>query len=99
MWMFPFAYGGPSCRMNLGAFLRRSRIFSYRLISAHRASVTGSLAGRFAFIGKPVCGRLTVSFHSGMDIRRFYNELLVRSGNRVTERAVRRDKRGALDRD
>src|SRR6476659_8327935 len=29
--------------------------------------------GRFAFIGKSVRGRLTVSFHSGMGIHRFYN--------------------------
>src|SRR5258706_5387621 len=38
-----------------------------------RASVSGSLVGRFAFIGKSVRGRLTVSFHSGMGIHRFYN--------------------------
>ncbi len=40
----------------------------------HRPSVSGSLVGRFAFIGKSVRGRLTVSFHSGMGICRFYNE-------------------------
>src|SRR5438067_5280522 len=40
---------------------------------AQRASICGSLVGRFAFIGKSVRGRLTVSFHSGMDILRFYN--------------------------
>src|ERR1051326_3131933 len=39
-----------------------------------RASVSGSLVGRLAFIGKSVRGRLTVSFHSGMSIHRFYNE-------------------------
>src|SRR5881394_3023576 len=38
-----------------------------------RASVSGSLVGRFAFIGKSVRGRLTVSFHSGMGLYRFYN--------------------------
>src|SRR5437764_8125606 len=43
-------------------------------MAAHRASVCGSLDGRFAFIGKSVRGRLTVSFHSGMGIQRFYNE-------------------------
>ena len=31
-------------------------------------------SGRLAFIGKSVRGRLTVSFHSGMGIRQFYNE-------------------------
>jgi hypothetical protein len=30
-----------------------------------------------------VRGRLTVSFHSGMSIRRFYNELSIRSGDCV----------------
>src|SRR5205807_3730395 len=73
MWILPLAYGGPSWRTNFGAPLRRSRIFPYRSIAAHRASVWGSLVGRFAFIGKSVRGRLTVSFHSGMDILRFYN--------------------------
>src|SRR6266545_935114 len=45
-------------------------------MAAQRASVSGSLVGRFAFIGKSVRGRLTVSFHSGMGIQRFYNELM-----------------------
>ena len=40
----------------------------------HRASVSGSLVGRLAFIGKSVRGRLTVSFHSGIGIYRFYND-------------------------
>src|SRR5579862_1795571 len=40
----------------------------------HRASIAGSLVGRFAFIGNSVRGRLTVSFHSGMGIYRFYND-------------------------
>src|SRR5690349_835481 len=43
-------------------------------MAAQRASVSGSLVGRLAFIGKSVRGRLTVSFHSGMGIHRFYNE-------------------------
>src|SRR5712671_2605687 len=43
-------------------------------MAAHRPSVSGSLVGRFAFIGKSVRGRLTVSFHSGMRIYRFYND-------------------------
>src|SRR5262245_14450819 len=73
-WMSPLAYGGPSCNTNFGAPFRRWRIFPYRSRAAHRASVSGSLVGRFAFIGKSVRGRLTVSFHSGMGILRFYNE-------------------------
>src|SRR5437762_5160033 len=44
-----------------------------------RASVSGSLVGRFAFIGKSVRGRLTVSFHSAIDIHRFYNDLMRRT--------------------
>src|SRR3954453_15008608 len=43
-------------------------------MAAQRASVSGSLVGRLAFIGKSVRGRLTVSFHSGMGIYRFYND-------------------------
>src|SRR6202011_1737932 len=39
----------------------------------HRASVSGSLVGRFAFIGKSVRGRLTVSFHSGLGIELCYD--------------------------
>src|SRR6266850_753271 len=74
MWMLPLAYGGPSCSTNFGAPRRRARIFPYRSMAAQRASVSGSLAGRLAFIGKPVRGRLTVSFHSGMGIQLFYDE-------------------------
>src|SRR5262245_33923368 len=48
-------------------------------MSRQRASTCGSVVGRFAFIGKPVRGRLTVSFHSGMDIRRFDNDLMRRT--------------------
>src|SRR5262245_41034598 len=83
MWMFPLAYGGPSCSTNFGAPFRRARIFPYRSMAAHRASVCGSLVGRLAFIGKSVRGRLTVSFHSGMGISRFYNE-------RMASRPIRR---------
>src|SRR6202048_1303517 len=42
-------------------------------MAVQRASVSGSLVGRVAFIGKSGRGRLTVSFHSGMGIYRFYN--------------------------
>src|SRR5947209_5355609 len=44
-----------------------------------RASVSGSLVGRLALMGKSVRGRLTVSFHSGMAIHRFYNERMATS--------------------
>src|SRR4249919_2596249 len=47
-------------------------------MAAHRASVSGSLVGRLAFMGKSVRGRLTVSFHSAMGIQRFYNDLMLR---------------------
>src|SRR5713226_6379376 len=79
MWMLPLAYGGPSCSTNFGAPFRRARILPYRSIAAQRASVSGSLVGRFAFIGNSVRGRLTVSFHSGMGIHRFYNDLMRRT--------------------
>src|SRR5437899_6569820 len=74
MWMLPLAYGGPSCRTYFFFPFRRASIFPYRSMAAQRASVCGSLVGRFAFIGKWVRGRLTVSFHSGMGIQQFYNE-------------------------
>src|SRR5437660_5542525 len=79
MWMLPLAYGGPSCSTNFVAPFRRASIVRYRSIAAHRASVCGSLVGRFAFIGKSVRGRLTVSFHSGMGIQQFYNEPMAAS--------------------
>src|ERR1043165_4086493 len=43
-------------------------------MACHRASICGSVVSRFAFIGNSVRGRLTVSFHSGMGIHRFYND-------------------------
>src|SRR5437660_11477389 len=81
MWMLPLAYGGPSCSTNFVAPFRRASIFRYKSIAAHRASACGSLVGRFAFIGKSVRGRLTVSFHSGMGIQRFYNEPMAASAS------------------
>src|SRR3954447_23648410 len=77
--MLPFAYGGPSWSTNFGALFRRSRIFPYRSMAAQRASAAGSVVGRLAFMGNSVRGRLTVSFHSGMGIVRFYNELMATS--------------------
>src|SRR5499426_3830460 len=44
-----------------------------------RASISGSRVGRLAFIGKSVRGRLTVSFHSGIGIHRFYNDPMRRT--------------------
>src|SRR5579862_8668023 len=78
MWMLPLAYGGPSCSTNFGAPRRCTRICPYKSIAAQRASVSGSVLGRLAFIGKSVRGRLTVSFHSAMGIRRFYNDPMLR---------------------
>ena len=42
----------------------------YRSIASQRAIAAGSVAGRFAFIGKSVRGRLSVSFQSRMGIDR-----------------------------
>src|SRR5215471_2979610 len=96
MWMLPLVYGGPSCSTNFGAPLRASRILPYRSIAFQRASISGSLVGRFAFIGKSVRGRLTVSFHSGMRILRFYNEVDARDDARQrTEGHRARGARGA----
>src|SRR5947207_9005622 len=88
--MLPLAYGGPSCSTNFGAPVRCARILLYRPISAQRASVAGSAVGRLAFIGKAVRGRLTVSFHSGMGIRRFYNELMATSAEARQSAVLRR---------
>ena len=66
MWMFALAYGGPSCSTNFGAPFRAARIFPYKSIAAHFASMSGSLVGRFAFIGKSVRGRCNVSFQSAI---------------------------------
>src|SRR2546430_2596297 len=51
-------------------------MFPEKSTAAQRGSVSGSVVGRLAFIGRSVRGRLTVSFHSGMGIRRFYNEVM-----------------------
>src|SRR3972149_5988134 len=64
--MRPCAYGGPSCRTNFGRPARRSRIRSYSPMSFQRASVSGSAAWRFAFMGKSVRGRFSVSFQLAM---------------------------------
>src|SRR5262245_31182673 len=50
--------------------------------------MAGSAAGRLAFIGKSVRGRLTVSFHSGMGIPRFYNEPMATSADGRTNAAL-----------
>src|SRR6185436_358152 len=66
MWISPLAYGGPSWSTKRGAPFRRSRICPYRSSASQRASVSGSLTGKLAFIGKSVRGRLSVSFQSVM---------------------------------
>src|SRR5436190_1862395 len=76
--MLPLAYGGPSWSTNFGAPFRRSRIFPYRSMALQRSSHSGSTVWRLAFMGNSVRGRLTVSFHSGIGIRRFYNERMLR---------------------
>src|SRR6185437_3602611 len=63
-WMLPLAYGGPSCKTNMGLPLRAWRIRPYRSSDSHRSSILGSAVGRFAFIGNPVFGKLTVFFRS-----------------------------------
>src|SRR5690348_12188366 len=47
-------------------------------MALQRASHSGSTVWRFAFMGNSVRGRLTVSFHSGIGILRFYNEQMLR---------------------
>ena len=42
------------------------RMRSYRPVSSHREIALGSVVGRLAFMGKPVLGRLRVSFQSGI---------------------------------
>ena len=76
MWMLPFAYGGPSCSTNFGAPARPHESCRRGPWPPSGRASRGSLVGRFAFIGKSVRGRLTVSFHSGMGIQRFYNEVM-----------------------
>src|ERR1700749_5142293 len=65
--------------MNFGAPARASRTLAYKSMPTQRASVSGSLVGRLAFIGKSVRGRLTVSFHSGISILGFYNRRMATS--------------------
>src|SRR6185437_13641454 len=63
-WIGPLAYGGPSCKTYPGAPFLASRMRSYSRISPQRSRILGSFWGRFAFIGKPVLGRLMVDFRS-----------------------------------
>ena len=64
----PLAYGGPSWRMKTGDPRRWLRSFRYRSMASQCASICGSVACRFAFIGKLVFGRLRESFQSAMVI-------------------------------
>jgi len=59
-WIAPFAYGGPSVSTNEGRPLAVLRIFSYKPLRSHAASIPGSRLARSAFIGKPVFGKLIV---------------------------------------
>src|ERR687897_2012359 len=72
IWISPLAYGGPSCSRYLGEPRRAPRILPYRSISSQRATVSGSVACRFAFMEKVVRGRLQVSFQSAMTIQLLY---------------------------
>src|SRR5688572_11908385 len=72
MWISPLAYGGPSCSRYSGAPLRALRIRPYRSISSQRATISGSVVCRFAFIEKDGRGRLQVSFQSAIAIRLLY---------------------------
>src|SRR5213596_1518074 len=56
---------------------------------AHLASASGSAAGRFAFMGNSVRGSVTVSFHSGMRVQRFYNERMATSAEARQSPSVR----------
>src|SRR3972149_4086840 len=61
MWMWPLAYGGPSCKMKAPVPRRRSRIARYSASASQRASCAGSCRARAAFMGKSVAGRFSVS--------------------------------------
>jgi len=66
MWMWPLAYGGPSCSTNFGAPRRWARIFPYRISRLPPGNHLRLVACRFAFMGKSVRGRFTVFFQSAM---------------------------------
>src|SRR5262249_22751929 len=59
--MWPFEYGGPSCRTNGGAPARAARVRAYSFDSIQRSMNAGSRWARSAFIGKRVSGSMTVS--------------------------------------
>jgi hypothetical protein len=59
--MAPLAYGGPSVSTKGGRPLATVRIFSYKPLRSHAASIAGSRWARSAFIGKPVFGKLIVA--------------------------------------
>ena len=60
MWMLPFENGGPSCSMNSGLSLPFSCMRLYRSIDSQYFSISGSLCGSPARMGKSVTGRLSV---------------------------------------
>ena len=60
MWISPFAYGGPSCKIKYSFFSFFFSIFSYSP-SLKTLSITfGSFSGKFALIGKSVFGKFNV---------------------------------------
>src|SRR5262245_40710151 len=59
-------------------------------MACQRASASGSVVGRFAFIGNPVRGRFSVSFQSAMGIRQLYRKRPVAPGGTAGSRCLRR---------
>ena len=77
MCIWPFAYGGPSCKINfslpLEFFLNLSKILSF----SHFFKISGSLVGKLAFIEKAVLGNCKVSFDIFIFLLVLYQVLFV----------------------
>ena len=56
--------GGPSCNMKSGPAAFLPSILPYKSLSCHCCMRAGSRCARFPRIGKPVCGKLSVSLRS-----------------------------------
>ncbi len=69
MWIWPLAYGGPSCSTYFGRPARARAICPYRSMDSQRAIAAGSATCRLAFMGKSVRGRLTEFFQSAMNLQ------------------------------
>ena len=61
MCKFPFAYGGPSCKMNFSLPFDASLILENNFSLCHFSKKLGSLSGRLARIGRSVFGNNRVS--------------------------------------